>query len=174
MIHTGKHDEYWWLAWEYAIPSLADLVVRFHLGLRACVTSFDSGPLILSQDEVANGWSTHGGLTISPPLKVGFSIPHDQYDEWLLVNHADFEKAEIEVFVNYGGFTLVPPDEISDPTYDKNMLQWLPPLQERFWLQMKRVRPESYAALGDNDIVASRNERFIQGVREADEADAAS
>jgi hypothetical protein len=46
---------------------------------------------------------------------------------------------------------------------------WFPAVQERFWSQLQRLKPESYVASGDRDVVVSRNQRFIDGVRQAAE-----
>ena len=176
MIYTGSHGEYSWLVSGSQIWSLTDLVLRFHRGLRLCITCFDSGPLRLVDEEIAQGWTTQGQVTISPPLIEGMSIPHDQYDEWYLLDTPRFEKPDIEVFVNYGGLTLVAPAETCktfDPTWERMGLDWLAGVQERFWLQLERLQPASYVAVGDNDIVVSRNHRFVQSVREAAEQGAA-
>ncbi len=170
MIDTGKHGEYRWLVSGREVASLPDLVCRFHRRLHLCITCFDSGPLRIMDEEVAQGWTTQGEVVISPPLADGMPIPHDQYDEWYLLGAPEFDKLEVEVFVNYGCFTLVTPGD-SYKTYDltseKSELDWLASVQERFWLQLDRLKPESYVAIGDNDIVVSRNHRFVEAVREA-------
>src|SRR5262245_22659812 len=122
MIHTGSHGEYSWLVSGSQIWSLTDLVLQFHSGLRLCITSFDSGPLRLANEEIAHGWTTQGEVTISPPIIEGMSIPHEQYDEWYLFETPPLEKPDIEVFVNYGAFTLVAPAETCktfDSTWEK-------------------------------------------------------
>jgi hypothetical protein len=128
------------------------------------------------EDELAQGWTTQGKVAISPLLIEGMSIPHDQYDEWYLLDTPKFDKDDFEVFVNYGSFTLVAPADvykIFDPTSERSGLDWLVPVQERFWFQLERLRPESYVAIGDNDVVVSRNHRFVENVREAAERGAA-
>lgn len=174
MIQTGEHGEYRWLVSGEVRP-LTALVLQFHRGLRLWITSFDSGPLRLGDEEVAEGWTTKGEVAVSPPLTEGLAVPHDEFDEWYLLDRPAFETDEIEVFVNFGRFTLVPPAETYqtfDPTWEKAGLDWLAPIQERFWRQLGRLKPETYVAMGDHDVVVSRNDRFIQSVREAAEAGA--
>jgi hypothetical protein len=104
---------------------------------------------------------------VSPPLSPGVYIPSDGYDEWCILREAPTEIREYEVFVNWGGFTLVSPKEIYstfDPTWDKHGLDFLAPLQERFWAQIARDGPESYIASGDNDVVVSQSREFIDAV----------
>jgi hypothetical protein len=173
MIHTGEHGEYRWLVSDSLILRLRPPVLRFHSGLRLCITSFDSGPLRLTEEEIILGWTTQGNVAISPPVTAGLAVPHDQYDEWYLLDHPAFDAGDFEVFVNYGGFTLVAPAETYqtfDRTWEKAGLDWLSPIQERFWRQLARLKPETYVAVGDKDIVVSRNHRFMESVREAAEA----
>jgi hypothetical protein len=170
VLHTGKHGQYWWLVSEHQVRSLVDLVVQFHSRLRLCVTSFDSAPLRPTDEEVAEGWSTQGDVAISPPIINGMWIPHEQYDEWYLFDSPNLEHEKIEVFVGFGRFTLAAPAEVYDtfdPTWERSGLDWIVPIQERFWLQLERLKPESYVAIGWHDILASRNEEFIRCVREA-------
>ncbi|MFN0020569.1 MAG: hypothetical protein ACKVP0_20105 [Pirellulaceae bacterium] len=73
---------------------------------------------------------------ISDPLLVGDFIRHDQYDEWYVVKYPKFETTGNEIFVNYYGFTLVSPEETYktyDPTWDRLGLDWVLPIQARFW-----------------------------------------
>src|SRR5258708_2530582 len=140
---------------------------------KTSISSCDSGPLRPMADEVARGWTSQGIVAISPPLIDGLPIPNDQYDEWYLVDNATFDKCEIEVFVNCGRFTLVAPADIYktfDPTWEKRGLDYLAPIQERFWLQMQQLKPETYVAMGDNEVIVSRNQQFIEAVNEATEA----
>jgi len=170
MIHTGQHGEYQWLVSGSEIRGLADLVVRFHCGLRLCITAFDSGPLRLTREELEQGWTTQRAVAVSPPVDESLAIPHDQYDEWYLLENPSFAENDLEVFVNYGAFTLAPPTELCkafDPTWEKSAWEWLAPVQERFWLQLERLNPGTYVAVGDNDVIVSRNHRFIEAVHEA-------
>src|SRR5262249_3240200 len=144
------------------IWSLTDLVLRFHSNQRLCITSFDSGPLRPTEEEVARGWTTQGAVAISPPLIEGLPIPQEGYDEWYLLSNPRFDDNEIEVFVNYGRLTLLPPADIYrtfDPTWEKAGFDWLAPIQERLWSQLQQLKPVTYVAMGDNDVVVSLNHR---------------
>jgi hypothetical protein len=62
----------------------------------------------------------------------------------------------------------VPIEEIYktyDPTWDRHGLDYLVPIQERFWAQVERVNPVSYIAMGDQDIVVSRRRDFVEQLR---------
>lgn len=168
MVHSGRHGHFHWLVAPSSLPSLGETAVRFHLGLRLCITAFDSGAILPSPEEQAAGWVARGSVMISPPLAEGLDIPYDQYDEWYLLDEPLPPEWEPEVFVNYGGFTLVPVEEIYktfDPTWERGGLDYLVPIQERFWAQMDRVDPESFIAMGDLDVVVSKRREFIEHLR---------
>src|SRR5262249_19255326 len=96
------------------------------------------------------------------------SLVIHEYDEWYVFEKAPHFESDIEVFVNYGDFTLVPPTEIYktfDPTWEKCGLEWLGLAQERFWIQLQQIHPRTFVASGDNDVVVSRDYRFIEAVR---------
>jgi hypothetical protein len=104
----------------------------------------------------------------SSPLVEGLDIPHDQYDEWYLFEEPPPAAWQPEVFVNYGGFTLAPIADILstyDPTWDRRGLDYLVPIQERFWAQLERVDPVTYGAVGDYDVVVSKRREFIERLR---------
>jgi hypothetical protein len=170
MLHTGQQGEYHWLVSGPEIWDLAAIVVRFHRGLRLCITAFDSGPLRLTSEELDQGWSAQRGVAISPRIEGSLAIPHDQYDEWYVLDDPKPLERDIEVFVNYGAFTLVPPAETYKtyhPTWEKSGLEWLALAQDRFWEQLQQIQPMTFVASGDNDVVVSRDNRFIESIRSA-------
>jgi hypothetical protein len=170
MVHTGQHGEFDWLVSTDQTWDLAEIVVRFHLGLRLCITAFDSGPLRLTTEELEQGWTKQRDVAISPPIADLLEIPQDQYDEWYLLENSLVFGGNMEVFVNFGGFTLVPAKETAtalDTTRNKHGLDWLKQIQERFWAQLLRIQPRTFAASGDYDVVVSRDKRFMAAVREA-------
>ena len=138
----GRHDDYFWIQWERAIlRTLLDRVPDLVRGRYLVNTSFDSGSLTLSDTEQQHGWRSVGGLTYSPRIADVHSIPHDQFDEWLVFSLPTVVQAWQPV-VNYGGMSL------TDPHYES--------LQEKLWSQIESVRPESYLAEGDRLILITR------------------
>jgi hypothetical protein len=105
---------------------------------------------------------------VSPPLFEGLAIPSEQYDEWYLLAEPPPPDWEPEVFVNYGGLTLGPAEELHrslDPTWDRHILEWESALQVRFWTNLERVNAVTYIAIGEKDVVASRRHDFIGQLR---------
>ncbi|MBC7857038.1 MAG: hypothetical protein IAF94_26710 [Pirellulaceae bacterium] len=54
-----------------------------------------------------------------------------------------------------------------DPTWERSGLDWLYPIQERFWAQVNKLSPLSYIAIGDNEVVVTRNKSFAKTVQHA-------
>jgi hypothetical protein len=165
MVRLGQHGHFHWLVAPSFPESFVESTVRFHPGSRLCITSFDSGPIRPGPKEQARGWTARGSVMVSPTLAEGLDIPFDDYDEWYLLDDPPTPAWTPEVFVNYGGFTLVPIEEIYrtyDPTWDKHGLDYLVPIQERFWAQMEQINPVSYIAMGDQDVVVSQRRDFIE------------
>lgn len=151
MLATGEHGEYRWFVGRIADGSLPELVLSCHIGLQLAVSSFDSTALHPNEEEVARGWTVRGDVGLSPPLTGDLDLPHDQFD-------------------NIGRFTVVPGEEMQrrcDPSWERDALDWLIPLQKRFWEQLERVRPVSYIATGESDVVVTRNHSFAARLRGA-------
>src|SRR6185295_6817783 len=98
----GKHAIWWWFVSRSQIDTLCELVVREHRGYRLWITSFDSGPITPSAEELSDGWKTVDGAMVSPPLEVGLDIPNDQYDEWYIFEDDRPRLQDFERFINYG------------------------------------------------------------------------
>ena len=114
------------------------------------LATFDSGPLVPSEEELNQGWSTDGAIMFSPPLGNEVGIPYEQYDEWYLSKTKLSFPNGFDRFVNYSGFNLSPESEFN------------PEILELFWKQLVNINPDTYVAIGDNDIVVSKNETLIE------------
>ncbi len=166
-MKSGKYKEYYWLVSSEALWSIEKLVVAYHEDRKLGITSFDSGPLKPTEEEKHLGWKFENEVMYSPRLKEGLEIPHDQYDEWYIDSDLELPTEGLEVFVNYGGFSLVPPEESYkefDPSWEKGTLDFLKPIQIRFWAQIEKLDPETFVAVGDNDVVVSKSKNFIEAV----------
>lgn len=166
MLHRGRHDDYWWFVGD-AGPlldwRLHAALVSFHVGYRLAIAAFDSGPFHPGTAEIEEGWSVRGQLALSPDLREGMDLPHAEFDEWYVFDAHSSPVWEPELFVNFGSFTLIPFSELEasrDPTWERHALDWLPQMQERFWAQIARIRPLTYVAIGDVDLIVTRNRSF--------------
>ena len=109
------------------------------------------------------GWQVAGDTAISPIVRSPSDVPTDNsYDEWYVYEAAPALSA-VEVFINYGAFSLRDPSEHSQTDAisrgSVEWLAWLRDAQNRFWNQLLRLNPESYLADGDNVICVTRSEQ---------------
>jgi hypothetical protein len=162
-MFTGKHGEYCWLE---QVNLLFDDVLKvwpeFVEGKYLVVTSFDSGPLKLTDEEFKRGWLQHDELAINPFVESVADIPYDEYDEWYIFAQAPLLEA-FKVFVNDSLFSLRDPEYLiteAEPTWDlvgrRDQAERVKDLQELFWLQLELKAPETYISTGDRFILATK------------------
>jgi hypothetical protein len=167
-IFQDQHDEWKWFVCRNVIENLPSLVIQEHPSCRLWITTFDSGTITPSAEELAIGWSSIDGAMVSPRLRAGLDIPSDHYDEWYIFDADRLALGQFERFVNYGGFNLADPRSMAksfDPTWEPSGLDWLCAIQDRFWIQLDRLGPVSYIASGDNDVVVTRHHGFADCIR---------
>jgi len=164
-IFTGSHGKWSWLIVRDIIPNLARLVANAHIGQRLCITAFDSGPLSPSPEEETLGWTSYADIMVSPPLTADIRIPCGEFDEWYVFPSPPKSLAVTDRYVNYMDFNLADPTMLAasyDPTWDQSGLDWLVPLQEKFWSEINRLAPSSYIASGDCEIIATSMPSFAK------------
>ena len=159
MIHSGTRGNYYWLTSRSNTDHISQVLASCPRVTRdkfVAITSFDSGPLSPSQDELLAGWSSDGRIMYSPQITQSVSFPHEQYDEWLVFPHETRHLPELEVFINWGGFTLAE----EDPDHHREY-------REHLWAQLAQVSAESYLAEGDYFLFASTNRAVFDCVEQA-------
>jgi hypothetical protein len=165
-LATGRHAAYQWLSTtRHTIDDLLRVSPAVVLGKFLAVTSCDSGPLLLTDEQKSCGWVCRGEVAYSPRIESLNMVPlHGLYDEWYVFkapaelgtirdgNIFDFPVSprHLEVFVNFGFVKDAP--EMED-------------LVSRFWQQLEWIRPEAYVAESDFGFltfVARDSELFAQ------------
>jgi hypothetical protein len=169
-VISGRQGDYGWLVIEGEVENIAEISVKSHLGLHLCIAAADGDILQPSDSEIDLGWTLQSEVMVSPVLTRKLRIPEEEYDEWYILARPDFEAKPLECFVNYASFTLVSPEILDigrDPTWERNANAFWEPIQERFWAQIDVVRPESFISSGDNTVVVSRRQEYLDAVRGA-------
>lgn len=141
----GEKNGYYLIEWQNRNAFLDDLLYSFPqlvIGRFLLNTSFDSGPLRLSDVEIEQGWLSIRGFALSPQIESIEQIPFEGYSEWYAFE-TSFDVGEYRSFINFGGFSLF--DEFFADSAD------------RFWSQILAMDAESYFAEGDNLICATKN-----------------
>jgi hypothetical protein len=138
-----------------SIQELIHAVPEIVTGRYIVNASFDSGPLSLSAEEKQAGWKNLESLALSPKITSVRQVPYHQYDERYIFENPPLESMleDIEVFINFGGFSLIG--------------EFVDEIQKRFWLQMMRLKPESYLAEGDNLIFVTKNRDIFRRISSA-------
>ncbi len=152
-LTTGKEGNYFWLqVLDLANGHIVEHVPETLNGKQLVITSYDSGQLVLSEEEIQLGFKNFGNVTILPVGIQLENIPEGSGDEWYIFDvEIPPEIQSAHVFVNYLGFHFDKSDKVKD-------------LQNQFWSQMEKLKPESY--LGDTHILlfATSNEYLFKKV----------
>jgi hypothetical protein len=169
-LTTGFRSAYRWLSTtQHGIDEVTSRCPAVVLGKYLAVTSCDSGPLELRAAEKSAGWETRGGVAYSPRVDAIEMLPvHNGWDEWYIfrdpfdqgaIRQANiFEHpvtpGNVEVFVNFGGFSLGAA-EAED-------------LTSRFWQQLEWILPDAYIAESDHGCLtfATRDSDLFASVRQ--------
>ena len=165
-METGKYKDFYWLEAVsenyYSIHNLIDADPNFFNGLFLAITSFDSGPLIPTEEEIKKGWTYKDEIAYSPCITSGFDLPYDQYDEWYLFKEKTILPS-MEVFINTLGFTL---GEINSNSSNEQQIHFLKDLQNKFWNQAEYIN--LYRFIGDADsrfIFVSKDLNDLQYIK---------
>lgn len=157
MFH-GVHGEFRWLeSAAHSIQDVLGLCPELVTNKGMVVTSFDSGPLVPSDDELRRGWRLKGSVLHIPSVEAVPRIPHEIFDEWYIFPSAPPQR-EFAVFVNYDWFTLGPAIVSSAQSNSR----WdLKRMQRLFWQLLETAAPESYLACRKRLIFATRNGAYF-------------
>jgi hypothetical protein len=176
-MESGRVGEYEWVeSHSFDLGKLLKNYPEAVVGKYVVISSFDSGPLEPSPEEVAKGWHKRGELLMTTRVSGASELPFEQYDEWYVFPQATVPKIA-EVFVNYGDFTLTPPDQFvqraattgaqADLVGAKHLASQLAERQLLFWEQLRECKPESFIADGNVFMFVCRNSELFRNVRNA-------
>ena len=164
-MKTGRFKIYQWVEFTENQLHLVKDVIENHIGMFLHIKSFDSGPISPTEEEIKQGWQLLGNILVSPTIDSKLEVPYDNFDEWYFFEAPTKLPDDIEDFVNYGSFSLVPVDQQLkefDPTWERDSIDWLRPIQQRFWSQVSKLNPETYVSMGDKDIIVTKNEHLLK------------
>ena len=175
---TGSNGAYRWLTTgQHDLDTLRRQCPQALVGKYLAVTSLDSGPMVLTDEEKRSGWSSRNEIAYSPPIQSAQDVRIERmpggvciaFNEWYVFNsprdlgglwHGNVFEAPMApglvcTFVNFAsGFAL----------HDPGMAN----LVSLFWKQLDWIQPESYIADGDVFLTfVSRNEDVFARVRNA-------
>lgn len=160
MFH-GVQGEYRWL--ETAAHEIYDVLQvcpAVAANKNIVITSFDSGPLQPTADELQRGWRVNGRSIYIPLGDNVSAIPFEIFDEWYIFG-SEAPERDYKVFVKHDWFTLGPAQAL----YSRNGSAFdLKRMQRWFWQEMEQVSPESYLGRGNRLKFVSRNPEHFNTV----------
>ena len=166
MLTVGSEGIYDWLVTDQQFD-LLEVCPEVVLGQYVAITSIDSGALRLSDEELRAGWEAREKIAYSPKIEQASGLPSAGWDEWYIfgrptdlgISHlaenifeVPQQPGHISVFVNFRLALHLPEMKV---------------LNDMFWQQIARVRPESYVA--DNDYLnfVTMNKTLFASVHDA-------
>lgn len=164
LLKTGSTNGYDWIVSAGKWDGVLELCPEIVLGKYLAITSLDSGPLVLTEEQQSAGWRSQGGVAYSPAIEHIRMVPHEYFSEFYVFSRptslgvlADphrnlFESAmqesQVHAFVNFD-FGL------HDPEYAA--------IIKMFWQQLGWIKAESYVAMNDYvTFVTARRELFAK------------
>ena len=165
LLHTGSTNEYQWLVSTNrrvdVLECCPDVVLRKYVA----ITSFDSGPLALTEAQRSASCVSHGGIAYSPEIQHADMVPQAYFSELYVfgaptnlgvladpnknIFESEMQQGQVHAFVNFDfGF--------HDPEYAD--------LTQMFWQQLGWMNAESYLAENDYLILATANPEVFQRV----------
>jgi len=168
LLQTGSTNGYQWLVSTDRHLDVLECCPDVVLGKYVAITSFDSGPLGLTEEQRSAGWVSQGEIAYSPKIQDANVVPQAYFSELYIfgaptnlgvladpnrnIFESEMQQRQVHAFVNFDfGF--------HDPEYAT--------LARMFWQQLGWIKAESYLAENDYLIFVTANPRVFAKVYEA-------
>ena len=168
LLETGTSDRYQWLVSTDRHFDVLECCPDIVLGKYVAITSFDSGPLRLTEGQKSAGWVSQGGIAYSPKIQDFNIVPQAYFSELYVFSEpkdlgaladplknifeSEARQGQVRAFVNYDfGF--------HDPEYVD--------LAQVFWQQLGWMKAEAYLAENDYVIFVTTNSKVFASVYDA-------
>lgn len=168
-IWLGSEGDYAWLVATCSLDDLLSVCPETVIGKFVAVTAFDSGPLLPTQEERANGWDSKWGIAYSPKISDPKAVPHDNcYDEWYVFDQRTeigrIAEQSSNIFETWQSEDTV----FQFVNYHLGLhLEEMKPLSDLFWMQIRRIKPEVYLADCESFVtMVSRSKELIASARQ--------
>ena len=168
LLQTGSTNGYQWLVSTDRQLDVLECCPDVALGKYVAITSFDSGPLRLTEGQRSAGWVSHGEIAYSPEIQHVNMVPQAYFSELYVfgaptnlgalsdpnknIFESEMQQGQVHAFVSFDfGF--------HDLEYAV--------LAHRFWQQLGWMKAESYLAENDYLIFVTANPKVFAPVYEA-------
>ncbi len=150
MITNGKHENYYWLETfdpEFNVHKFLNDFKTTILDKIIIITSFDCGPLTLTDSELNNGWKYVNSNAMSPLIRTETEVPNDNYDEWYIFDSIPLTFNSDDNYVANDSFML-----------GGNNID----IQSAFWNNIRMNNPETYISCGNSFKIVTLKEELIK------------
>jgi hypothetical protein len=168
LLQAGSTNGYQWLVSTDTQLDVLECCPDVVLGKYVAITSFDSGPLALTEAQRSAGWVSQGEIAYSPEIQHVNTVPQAYFSEVYVfgaptnlgvladrnknIFESEMKQGRVHAFVNFDfGF--------HDPGYAD--------LSQMFWQQLGWMKAESYLAENDYLIFVTANLQVFAPVYEA-------
>ena len=168
LLQTGSTNGYQWLVSTDRQLDVLECCPATVLGKYVAITSFDSGPLWLTEEQKSAGWVSHGEIAYSPKIQEVNVVPQTYFSELYVfgsptnlgvlvdpnrnIFESEMQQGQVHAFVNFDfGF--------HDPQSAD--------LARMFWQQLSWMKAESYFSENDYLIFVTANPELFARVYEA-------
>lgn len=168
LLQTGTMNGYQWLVSTDEQLDVLECCPDVVLGKYVAITSFDSRPLRLTEEQRSAGWVSEGRVAYSPKIQQVNIVPQAYFSEFYVfgaptdlgiladphknIFESEVEQGHLHAFVNFDfGF--------HDPGYTS--------LADMFWQQLGWIKAESYLAENDYLILVTANPEVFAAVYKA-------
>ena len=153
MFH-GVHGDYRWLeTTAHEVYDVLQICPAVAANKNIVISSFDSGPLQPTSEEMERGWRVSGHCIHIPVGDNISAIPFEVFDEWYIFP-GNAPERDYRIFVKHDWFTLGPAQALytrKGNAFDlKRMQRW-------FWQELEQAGPESYLGRSNRLKFVSRN-----------------
>ena len=167
LLQTGSTNGFQWLVSTDRQFDVLECCPDVVLGKCVAITSFDSGPLGLTEAQRSAGWVSQEGIAYSPKIQDANMVPQAYFSELYVfgaptslgalsepkknIFESEMQPGQVHAFVNFDfGF--------HDAEYAE--------LARMFWQQLGWMKAESYLAENDYVIFATANPELFARVYE--------
>ena len=139
-----------------SIYKFYDLFKEHFIGKYVAITAFDSGPLIIANDESEIGWYNVEKVAFSPLIKQDTLVPSGGFDEWYIFNDVSSNFKPTEILVNFAEIKIC-----NEALTIQQKITY-----DIFWKEVKRNSPCMYLAEGGTLILATKDKKLFNKVKE--------
>lgn len=158
---SGNRRGYWWIETnvnDQDITSFINHFADFILNKTLAIIAFDGDSFVPTEDELKRGWIFKDEIAYFNNLnaeELNTPIFDNSYDQWFLFDKYT-EFAPIDIYVNYGGFTLA--DDVKALDFQQN-------LRDKFWIDIATIKPSSFILCGNNFIYGTTRKQEIEKMK---------